>query len=59
MVVGLVVLSIAVGIGRELVQNWGDTDGSLGDSIVDAAAWSAGAISAGAIAWSIIRRRAR
>lgn len=58
-VVGAVVLSVAAGVGREIVQNWGDTDGSLGDSIVDAAAWSLGAITAGGIAWAIIRKRVR
>lgn len=44
-----VALSVAFGIGREVVQNWGDTDGSLGDSIVDALAWASGAIGAGLI----------
>ena len=52
-------MSIAAGVGREIVQNWGDTDGSVGDSIVDAAAWSLGAITAGGVAWAIIRKRGR
>lgn len=56
-VVGAVLLSIAAGVGREIVQNWGDTDGSLGDSIVDAVAWSTGAVIAGGVALVILRRK--
>lgn len=55
--VGAVLLSIAAGVGREIVQNWGDTDGSLGDSIVDAVAWSTGAVIAGGVALVILRRK--
>lgn len=50
-------LSVGVGVGRELVQNWGDVDGSLGDSIVDGAVWSAFAIGAGGVALVILRRK--
>lgn len=52
-------MSAGIGVGRELVQNWGDTDGSLGDSIVDASAWAFGAVCAGVTACEIIRRGKR
>lgn len=38
---------------REIIQNFGDTDGSLGDSIVDQIAWTLGALAA-AITASIV-----
>lgn len=39
----LVPLACFAGGVREIVQNWGDYDGSLGDSIVDLGAWCLGA----------------
>ena len=41
---------------REIVQNWGDVDGSLGDSIFDGAMWCFGALMALAGMWWWSRR---
>jgi hypothetical protein len=40
-------LSCWAGAVRELTQNFGDIDGSLGDTLVDSFAWMLGAVIAG------------
>lgn len=49
-------LSLATGIGREIVQNWGDADNDVLDSIADSIAWASGSAAMAAILWAIARR---
>ncbi len=42
-----VAVSCFAGAAREIIQNHEDVGGSLGDSLVDAGAWMAGAVAAG------------
>lgn len=50
------VVSLAVGIGREVVQNWGDADNDYLDAAADVLAWAAGSASAAGIAWAVAWR---
>lgn len=52
-VVLALVVGISTGIAREVVQNWGDAEGSVGDSVVDAIAWGSGAAFGSAVALAV------
>lgn len=47
--VSIVAVAVWGGALREIIQNFGDTDGSLGDSIVDMSMWTLGAIIVGGV----------
>ena len=52
-----VALSVAVGVAREVVQNWGDADNDVLDSIADALAWASGPAAGALIVEVVLWRR--
>jgi hypothetical protein len=48
-----VTLSVAIGVGREVIQNLGDAENSIGDAVADVVAWTLGAIIAGGVALGV------
>lgn len=43
------VFSVLVGIGREIVQNWGDEDNDYTDMAIDVFVWTLGAVAASSV----------
>lgn len=55
LLVGAVVSALIGGV-RELVQNWGDVDNSIGDAVVDAVVWAVCGAAVAVTGWGVLWR---